>query len=216
MFFLLDYKQASVLYKGETRKYIDIEVGPYEDKSIEVKVDNLREGFHDFITLLVRKDTKQVKQGEFVEPEKIFLSSRVNLVVKEGRNFPYYAPTKVSAKPSNIQGNISFFSKQPAINYSQLVTSLNYTDIPNIHLNFLSQEIKSTYVIILVNGNEVIDTKMLEAESKGLISIPMKIKLDKIKDNAFFSVICDKPFTQLENTSITHPVRFTNIVFLEK
>lgn len=202
LIFLLDYKQINITYNNQNVNYIDISMKPNEQKNIAIEVPSLKNGFHDFLVLCIRKPDTLLSQEKFYPPGHFHIFKRSTLIVGNDNTKP-----NINFKERLVtNGEIDippFVTKEPRDKFEgDVVTLLKQPYPETLWLNFSPIKNNMKYAVIAFSGaNQIeLDNAFFKTTSTGVINYPLKLGLDKNNKNLIIAVV-ENPFSELENNS---------------
>ncbi|AAY60208.1 hypothetical protein I6G76_01780 (plasmid) [Bacillus cereus] len=195
LFFVLDYQQSNVGYDNQNVNYIDVSLKANEEKKLEIKLNDLSEGLHDFIIFCIRKPDDLLTEPKFFPPGHFNIIKRSILKVGEGKS-KQIDYKSLNVKPSNDEIPL-FVSKQPRnIVQGEFATLVSKKDIDDLWINFSTKR-NSKYAVLTFSDKSLVKTDFYKIEEQGVVNIPFD---SKIKDNSNVLVaVVENPFVMIKD-----------------
>ncbi|MGN7942162.1 hypothetical protein [Virgibacillus sp. 6R] len=212
LYFMLDYNESTIIYNNKELTFIDIKLDPFEEKTIDIELEDLSNGLHDFIVLSVRNPDKLLLEKKFFPPGHFNLAKRTTLIVGGSDSPPKVDYINYKAFDSSEEMPAILTTKPSKSLENEGITILPYNSNSELWLNFNSTNVKK-YAIFAYLGDEYLPIKnrFVEVDNKGIINIPLDIKLVKNK-NLVIGVV-ENPFEkQTDETRIPWFVQTLNRV----
>lgn len=183
LYFILDYKQIHVNYKGENKKYIDLNVEGNSQLDVEqVKVNQLSKGVHQLMVMIFRAPQQHVKEDKFIPGEKIAGVRRIALFVgtKNKIKEPSVDFREIKSKNTKKTGMFSYISHQSFATVRDAVGIIENHKKP-LWFTFNVIEDHTSFFLGALIGNDFIPLKKpyVKVKHKGLASVPLKLDLTK-------------------------------------
>jgi hypothetical protein len=216
IFFLLDYKHTEVLYSGQLKKYIDINLKPYSEESFKIQVPHMKEGLHDMVAVAIR-DPDIPRNEKSVSPQLSTLMKRTPVIVGNEKE-PSILYSEVD-RQSAINSGYFFVSEQPSTDKQKSSYIVSYNKKTNMWLNIpvSSPNTKFALFAILDNKQVIMHEPFFSSAKTGTIHLPIKIPK---QEGNFILGLVESPYTKLKKPDeydVFFPriTRWTNITITQ-
>jgi hypothetical protein len=174
LLFFVDYKQISIEYNKQQKKFLDVTMKMNSEKKLKVTLKDLTEGQHDFMVLSIGNPNSHVNKTQFIPGEEVYLNNTRRIIVGNGilkePNF-----TKLDSKNDVPQASLFITENKEGV-YERQYKVLRKKDLQNFWLHIPVEKSKSRLVLIAIAGTNQLNIKTpyIEIENKGTASIPLK------------------------------------------
>lgn len=221
LFILLDYKQHSI---EKNISYEDIELSPNESVSFSIDIKKLSKGLHDFIVLLVRDPDNILDEPKYINPEIVYYSRRVSLVVGDSNSAPEtkYESIQGASIAKDLYSSTPFLTSNIEDNYFGLLKTINTNGLSkNLYLHYTVNDpkAKSIAIFCLLGKNQVeVMFPYVSIQKPGDIVVPLDLEKVRSSEDIPKNLIVGvarNPYVMQENV-FDSDVLFTNLVTITK
>jgi len=211
IFFLVDYKQISVMFKDKPVKTLDLQVSSRGTEKFEVKLPELQNGLHDFLVILVRDPDNTLEEEKFVPSAQVYMSRRIALIVDDKMDKPKHTVFPVAAKEIEQPSADPYITTEPFNPVKDAITLLP-KKTKDLHLNIKNGKENSTYAILSFLGKEQISFSkpFVSVSSVGQFSLPFELNNNNQSIQNLIITVVEDPYTL--NEDVMHNVYFSNII----
>src|SRR5690606_1374551 len=211
IFFLVDYKQISVMFKDKPVKTLDLQVSSRGTEKFEVKLPELQNGLHDFLVILVRDPDNTLEEEKFVPSAQVYMSRRIALIVDDKMDKPKHTVFHVAAKEIEQPSADPYITTETYNPVKDAITLLP-KKTKDLHLNIKNGKENSTYAILSFLGKEQISFSkpFVSVSSVGQFSLPYELNNNHQSIQNLIITVVEDPYTL--NEDVMHNVYFSNII----
>ncbi|MDT3766397.1 hypothetical protein [Priestia filamentosa] len=201
IFFILDYKQSYVQYNKRQVNYIDVLLESNEKKKLDIKLDDLSNGLHDFVIFCIRRPDDLLTKQKFFPPGHFNIVKRTTLIVGDNQDYE-----KVNYKNLDVEtttNEIPLFVSKESRNTmrGEVSTLVNHNESP-LWINFPTKS-NNNYALLTFWGKELRNANFYHADNQGVANIPLNFKM-KSDENLFVALV-ENPYTIVDEKSHSIP-----------
>ncbi|WP_458413357.1 hypothetical protein ACNQFZ_00205 [Schinkia sp. CFF1] len=211
LLFVLDYEQADIQYNNNQVNYIDILLKPGEEKKVNIELNNLSNGMHDFIVFSIRRPDDPLSKPKFFPPGHFNVVKRTTLIVgnQQSKNYISYKNLNIEQTEEEMPLFVSIEPRKTI--KGEIITRVGQEKFP-LWINF-STKINTNYAILTFNSKTLEHVEFYRSKNKGVSSIPFNFTINKSNKNEnLFIALIENPFTIFDEKSYSIPwdVQTTN------
>lgn len=222
LFIFVDDKLTKVLNNDKNVNFIDFtSLQPSKSKTEYFSLDNLHEGKHELVALLVRKPEKHLLKEEYIN----FVNFTKEFTIIKGKESidTFTKKTRtIEIEDTNYSGpELTYLTKQNAIKDPKNTITLINSDqnVFKSTLNFWNELPDTVYSIIAMDNNEQINLENNEYNVKntGAASLNLNLPLiSSIKKHNIIILLIKKTNNQNNNVEIAMSTNKITIIYKDK
>jgi hypothetical protein len=198
LFFFLDFEHVEIYHKGNKKLFIDVDVQPIDEKLVDVKIESVPEGTHDFIVIAARSMDKLLNKEKFINYQEIFIYQRVQLIVgnKDDNKHNKITYKEVEVISDEILHGM-YLSGKESFKSKDIYSLISIDEVQDAWLHLSSYEKDSRFALIAFSYERQlpIEYTFIQVNEIGKVSIPLSMPIvDKYKPQNIAVGLFKDPF----------------------
>ncbi|MCU1808272.1 hypothetical protein NVV31_23150 [Cytobacillus firmus] len=194
LYFYLDYEQIAIEFGKKNKSWLELEIGPYETKKLNIGLPDIKNGRHDFIVIASRDSEINETTNPYlnnIARKTTIIKSKDSVPIFSGKNYKEFEHTV--ADP-----NLMFTSKKPTINPHKMKNFIEQNS--KYWLNIPTNSVDFALIAMLGNKQIELDNKFIKNEDlSGYIHFPLEINNTIGTPQDFIVFSFEQPFESMEN-----------------